>query len=105
MESTPPPNPVPHLDILEGAAAKQKLPAHPGAPEHGGSAETAAPNAETNARPALRVYFRCANQYVLALRHRDGSGYLARCPSCGKCMRFAVGADGTSRRFFELSCR
>lgn len=56
-------------------------------------------------RPALQVYFRCANAYLRVLRAADGTHYLARCPSCGKSTRFLVGQGGTDQRFFELSCR
>ncbi|MFA6045046.1 MAG: hypothetical protein WC718_08685 [Phycisphaerales bacterium] len=56
-------------------------------------------------RPALQVYFRCANAYLRVLRAADGTHYLARCPSCGKSTKFLVGEGGTDQRFFEMSCR
>lgn len=56
------------------------------------------------ARPYLQVFFRCANQYMRVYRSVDGSGYLARCPKCAKCMNFRVGPGGSSRRFFEVGC-
>lgn len=55
-------------------------------------------------RPALQVYFRCANVYLRVLRSVDGSRYQARCPKCGKDVRFAVGEGGSAQRFFEVSC-
>ena len=55
-------------------------------------------------RHSLRIYFRCANAYQVALRHKSEGVYTARCPSCGKVMRFRVGKGGTEQRFFELSC-
>jgi len=58
-----------------------------------------------SARPYLRVYFRCSNQYVRVYRRLDQPVYVARCPSCGKCQRFRVGSGGTAKRFFELTCR
>lgn len=56
-------------------------------------------------RPYLGIFFRCANRYVRTFRSVDGSGYVARCPSCGNPVRFRVGPGGTSQRFFEVSCR
>lgn len=55
-------------------------------------------------RPMIGVYFACARKYVRVLRNHRGDGYLARCPSCGKTIRFAVGPGGRSERFFEVSC-
>ena len=57
-----------------------------------------------SSRPFLRVFFRCANQYLRVNRHADGSGYRAICPLCGKRVNFVVGPGGTSERFFEVSC-
>ncbi len=37
-------------------------------------------------------------------RNAAGTGYLAGCPKCGKCIRFRVGSGGDNRRFFEVSC-
>ncbi len=55
-------------------------------------------------RPSIRVWFRCANAYQRVFRSVNGKGYSARCPRCGKCMRFRVGDGGTSQRSFEVSC-
>lgn len=55
-------------------------------------------------RPWLSLWFRCSGQYVRAYRNGAGTGYQGRCPGCGKTVRFAVGAEGTSQRFFEVSC-
>lgn len=52
----------------------------------------------------LGVHFTCAGRYVRVGRRADGTGYLARCPRCGKTLRFRVGPGGTDRRFFEVSC-
>lgn len=57
------------------------------------------------ARPFLRVWFACSRQYARAPMNADGRGYLARCPTCGKTVRFTIGPGGTSSRFFEVSCR
>lgn len=56
-------------------------------------------------RPWLGVRFLCAGAYLRAMRVPDGSHYLARCPSCGDCVRFRIGAQGTPERFFEVDCR
>ena len=55
-------------------------------------------------RPWLGVYFRCSGQYRRVFRNADGSGYIARCPSCGKSVRFVVGQGGSNQRFFEVAC-
>ena len=56
-------------------------------------------------RPWLGVRFVCANKYVRVYRDADGSRYTARCPECGRCAVFRVGAGGTDSRQFEVSCR
>jgi hypothetical protein len=62
------------------------------------------PDTDPAGRPWLGIFFRCANLYTRAYRSADASGYLARCPRCGKTMTFTVGPGGTARRRFELSC-
>jgi len=64
-------------------------------------------NADTTGprgRPFLQVMFRCANAYLRVYRSADAQRYLARCPKCGKEVRFQVGEGGTSQRQFEVSC-
>jgi hypothetical protein len=56
-------------------------------------------------RPALQVYFKCANAYQHVLRSADGSGYSARCPKCGHVKQFVVGEGGVEQRTFVLTCR
>jgi phage FluMu protein Com len=56
------------------------------------------------ARPALQVYFKCANAYLKVLRSADGSGYTARCPRCGIVKNFIVGSGGIDQRTFVLTC-
>ncbi len=56
-------------------------------------------------RPYLRLWFACANQYARAYRSPCGTAYTGRCPTCGKGVRFVIGANGTSERFFRVSCR
>lgn len=55
-------------------------------------------------RPYLEVYFRCANFYQRVYRNAGGTHYQARCPRCGKTIRFAVGSGGTAQRRFEVQC-
>jgi len=62
------------------------------------------PGAGDQTRPWLGVRFRCSGAYLRVLRNAEGTGYTARCPRCGKCMRFRVGKGGTEQRFFEVSC-
>jgi PHP family Zn ribbon phosphoesterase len=54
-------------------------------------------------RPYLSVLFACCQVYVRIYRAADGSGYQGRCPQCGKPVKFAVGADGTTARTFVVS--
>jgi len=60
--------------------------------------------ARPRGRPFLQVMFRCANAYLRVYRSADGQRYLARCPKCGKDVRFVVGPGGTEQRQFEVSC-
>jgi phage terminase large subunit GpA-like protein len=55
-------------------------------------------------RPFLQVYFACSNSYQRVYRSADNSRYLARCPKCGKEMRFQVGPGGSDQRAFRVSC-
>ena len=56
-------------------------------------------------RPYLRIYFKCANQYIRVYRRPEDPEYVARCPTCGLTKKFRVGRSGTGQRFFELSCK
>lgn len=56
-------------------------------------------------KPWLQLWFSCARQYARANRTAEGSAYVGNCPTCGKCVRFQIGAGGTSQRLFEVSCR
>lgn len=55
-------------------------------------------------RPSIQVWFECVGVYQRVFRSVDGSGYLARCAKCGKTMQFRVGAGGTTKRIFAVSC-
>jgi len=63
------------------------------------------PSERGKPRPFLGLHFTCSGQYVRANKTADGKAYLGRCPQCAKCVRFGIGQGGTSRRFFEVSCR
>lgn len=65
----------------------------------------AAPEAPAAARPFLQVFFRCANHYQRVYRNAAGTEYNARCPRCGKPLRFRVGEGGSDARRFEVDCR
>jgi len=84
------------LDVVEGELRPSAGNAAAGGVAGGGNAGVA--------RPYLQVLFRCANQYLRVYRSADGSGYLARCPKCAKCMNFRVGPGGSGQRFFEVGC-
>jgi len=56
------------------------------------------------ARPYLRLWFKCAQQYQRAYKSADGSAYSARCAKCMQMVRFRVGPGGTSQRSFNVSC-
>ena len=76
---------------------------HPQPPRRVDLLDQAQPTAA--ARPFLQVYFVCANAYQRVFRAADQSQYLARCPKCGKQMRFQVGPDGTNQRTFQVTCQ
>lgn len=76
-----------------------QLPIFPGQPKPGKG------EAQGQGRPYLRIFFRCANQYVRVYRRPEDPEYIARCPTCGQTKRFKVGRSGTGQRYFELSCR
>jgi hypothetical protein len=55
-------------------------------------------------RPWLGVRFTCTGVYLRVYRNKEGTAYQARCPSCGRAVRFRVGSGGTASRFFEVVC-
>ena len=67
-------------------------------PAAGASSRAAVPS-----RPFLSVHFACCGAYQRVYRDPDGTQYQGRCPRCGKPVRFAVGAGGTSVRTFTVS--
>jgi hypothetical protein len=56
-------------------------------------------------KPFIGVRLDCANAYVRCYKDRKGRAYTGRCPKCFKALRFAIGAGGTSARFFAGDCR
>jgi len=90
---------LPGIDIVESGGLDQN------ADQNGRPADAGPdPSNLASGRPALQVYFKCANAYLRVLRSADGARYQARCPKCSKEIRFAVGEGGSSKRFFEVSC-
>jgi hypothetical protein len=58
---------------------------------------------EANAgRKFIGVTFACCNVYNRVYINREGTAYDARCPRCGRSMRFAVGPGGTDQRSFVV---
>ncbi len=55
-------------------------------------------------KPFLGLWFECAKVYGRAYRTPDGRAYLGKCPKCGASVRFGVGAEGSSDRFFKVRC-
>ena len=85
-------------------------PVHPRSPDPRdvvdvGGMESGGQEAPAAARPFLQVFFRCANHYQRVYRNAAGTEYNARCPKCGKPLRFRVGEGGSDSRRFEVDCR
>ncbi len=76
---------------------------HPGRPSPSGVPGPDSP-VQRAIRPWIGVMFTCANEYLRVSRSPDASVYRARCPKCGKSVRFRVGEGGSDARFFEVSC-
>ncbi|MFN0011386.1 MAG: hypothetical protein ACKVS8_07055 [Phycisphaerales bacterium] len=72
---------------------------------HDAAHDTGSPRASGPARPYLRLWFACANQYARAYKLPCGTAYSGRCPSCGQSMRFGIGPGGSRERFFQVTCR
>jgi PHP family Zn ribbon phosphoesterase len=53
-------------------------------------------------RPFIGVTFNCCRVYVRVHRSADVDQYVARCPRCGKSVRFVVGEGGTDARTFVV---
>jgi|GEM_PF-522550 len=108
-EPDPSPSPArrPPIDRYEAASAYYAV-GIPPRPPRAGSTTPAGPASTSPeagpARPFLQVWFRCAGQYRRVYRNRDGSAYEAVCPICAKSCTFRIGAGGSSRRMFEVSC-
>lgn len=81
-----------------------ELSSRPEAAGGGASGGQAGPFERAGTGGYLRLWFDCSKQYARAQKSLDGKSYTGRCPSCGKTMRFVVGAGGTQQRFFRVSC-
>jgi len=66
--------------------------------------QSTARTADEGPRPFIQVWFECSGQYQKVFRNRAGNGYMARCATCGKSIRFRVGNGGTPQRAFRVSC-
>jgi hypothetical protein len=58
------------------------------------------PQAASQHKPFLSVWFRCCHSYGRMYRNKDGTQYEGRCPKCGAGVHALIGAHGTARRTF-----
>ncbi len=58
-------------------------------------------DASLRGRPWIAIHWRCCGVYSRIYRNAAATSYEGRCPKCGHPVRLAVGAQGTSARFFE----
>lgn len=56
--------------------------------------------ADLQPRAWVGVRFDCCGVYTRIYKNADGTGYVGRCPKCGRNVRLRVGPGGTSSRFF-----
>jgi hypothetical protein len=57
---------------------------------------------DQSSRPFLSVLFNCCRVYVRVYRSADATHYAARCPKCGKSVRFEVSDGGSASRSFVV---
>ncbi|HQY88895.1 MAG TPA: hypothetical protein PK402_09560 [Tepidisphaeraceae bacterium] len=53
-------------------------------------------------KPFLSVLFKCCSVYQRVYKNPTEDRYDARCPRCGKFVRFVVGAGGSDQREFVV---
>jgi len=53
-------------------------------------------------RPYIGVQFECCNVYTRVYRPEHRNFYLARCPKCGKSVRFEVSEGGSQSRIWRV---
>lgn len=92
-------------DIVQLSTAASPTQATPRSHSLPAAPATTPPSAPAGeARPFLRLWFACVNQYGRAYQTPDRSAYVGRCPKCAKSIRFAIAPGGTSERSFRVSC-
>ena len=53
-------------------------------------------------KPFLSVLFKCCSVYQRVYKNERENRYDARCPRCGKFVRFVVGQGGSDQREFVV---
>jgi hypothetical protein len=52
-------------------------------------------------RKFIGVKFNCCGIYVRVYINKEGTGYEGRCPKCFRPVKFKIGGEGVSHRFFD----
>jgi len=63
--------------------------------------EEQSPPEKKEPRKFVGVKFNCCGVYVRIYINKEGTGYEGRCPKCFRPVKFKIGGDGVSHRFFE----
>jgi len=63
--------------------------------------EEQSPSEMKEPRKFIGVKFNCCSVYVRVYINKDGTGYEGRCPKCFRPVKFKIGGDGVSHRFFD----
>jgi hypothetical protein len=70
--------------------------------EISGQSQKASAKTQAVGRPYLSVKFACCGAYCRIYRNAEGTAYTGHCPKCAKPVKFAIGAGGTTDRFFVV---